>query len=87
MLLDSSLPSKRMIVHHLVAPSYELTNLLSKREIECVNYLIRGMTAKQIGTIMDLSHRTVEFYLKRIKNKLTCRTKSELIAKVLNHYS
>lgn len=57
---------------------------LSSREKECLYYLIRGMTARQIGSQLKLSNRTVEFYLERIKVKLRCASKSELIAKVLD---
>ncbi len=56
----------------------------AKREKECVHYLVRGMTAKQIARKLDLSPRTVEFYLERCKAKLGCQNRSELISKVIN---
>ncbi len=55
---------------------------IAKREAECVYYLIRGMTAKQIGKTIGISYRTAEFYLDNAKTKLHCSTKSELIAKI-----
>lgn len=55
---------------------------LSKRESECIYYLIRGMTAKQIGKTMGLSNRTVEFYLDNAKSKLNCTNKFELISTI-----
>ncbi len=55
---------------------------LSKRESECAYYLTRGMTMKLIAKTMDLSPRTVEFYIENIKDKLSCNSRSELIAKM-----
>ena len=56
---------------------------LAPREVECIIYILRGKTSKQIARLLELSHRTVEFYVGRLKSKLYCHTKSELIEKVL----
>lgn len=58
--------------------SYKLT----KRESECLFYLTKGFTIKEIAKKISLSHRTVEHYLARVKEKLCCHTRSQLIAKV-----
>lgn len=55
-------------------------NKLSIRQSECLYYLVRGMSAKQIAKILNLSHRTVEDYIESLKNKLNCDAKSELIS-------
>ena len=52
---------------------------LSQREAECIFFLLRGLTIKKVGGILDLSPRTVEFYLKNIKAKLACKKKSEVL--------
>lgn len=57
---------------------------LAKRESECIFYMIRGLTAKQIGKNIGISYRTVQFYLDTAKSKLKCNTKSELIAKIFD---
>ncbi|MCK4608141.1 MAG: helix-turn-helix transcriptional regulator [Gammaproteobacteria bacterium] len=57
---------------------------LTKRELDCLYHLLRGQTAKGIGNALNLSRRTVEYYLDNIKGKLYCRTKSELIEKILS---
>jgi len=54
---------------------------LSQRQIECLYYLFRGLTNKQIAKTLNLSPRTIETYVEQLKNKLACNTKSELIAK------
>jgi DNA-binding CsgD family transcriptional regulator len=56
---------------------------LTPREEECLYYLIRGLSAKEIGRKLDLSNRTVEFYIAAIKDKLNCRKTSALIAKAI----
>lgn len=62
----------------------EALSMLSKREKECIKWLLRGRSASQIGKIIHLSPRTVEFYLVNIKNKLFCDTKQELFDCLLN---
>lgn len=52
---------------------------ISLRESECLFHLIRGKSARETGYALNLSQRTVEFYLNSLKDKLNCRKKSELI--------
>ena len=56
---------------------------LSKRENECLSHLIMGLTCKQIGKELNLSHRTIEFYIARMKTRFSCKTKIELILTLL----
>lgn len=53
---------------------------LSKREKECLNLYLSGFTAKEIGEELQISYRTVEFYMGNIRNKLSCHKKSDLFA-------
>jgi DNA-binding CsgD family transcriptional regulator len=55
----------------------------TKREAECMMMLIKGKTINKAAIALRLSPRTVEFYLKNMKAKVRCRTKHELIEKVL----
>lgn len=52
---------------------------LSEREMDCVFYLLRGNTAKQIAQQLQNSPRTIESLIENIKLKLNCTTKSEII--------
>jgi DNA-binding CsgD family transcriptional regulator len=52
---------------------------LSKREQECLYYVIRGLSASQISSRLIISKRTVEDYIDRVKNKLGCTTRLELL--------
>lgn len=56
---------------------------LSEKQSECLFFLLRGKTAKEIAVILQLSSRTVEDHLGEIKSKLKCRTKSEVIEKAI----
>lgn len=54
---------------------------LAPREEECLYYLLRGMSSKEIGKMLNLSYRTIEFYLEKLKTKFSCRKTSQLIIK------
>lgn len=51
---------------------------LTKREAECVAYMVDGVTAKQTAKILGISFRTVESHFRQAKEKLQCSTKKEL---------
>lgn len=55
------------------------TAYFTKREAECMVWLLKGKTINKVAKKLNLSPRTVEFYLKNMKIKLGCRTKFELI--------
>lgn len=55
--------------------------LLTNRERECLNLLLAGKSAKDTALFLNLSPRTVEFYFENIKNKLSCWSKQEVLAK------
>ena len=56
---------------------------LTKREAECMFWLIQDCTIAQTASHMGLSARTVEFYMKNLKTKLSCHTKKDLVEKIL----
>lgn len=49
------------------------------REAECLYYLLCGLTIVSTAEQLNLSPRTVEFYVKNMKEKMCVRTKSELM--------
>ncbi|EKE01973.1 MAG: LuxR family transcriptional regulator [uncultured bacterium] len=74
--------NKRNRTRHLAA--YGLgeqygTIYFTKREAECMVLLLKGKTINGVATILKLSPRTVEYYIKNMKTKVGCRTKFELI--------
>lgn len=52
--------------------------LLSKRERECLDLLLKGKTAKETAMLLRLSSRTIETYLDNLKRKLKCSNKGQL---------
>lgn len=52
---------------------------LTERELDCVFYLMRGNTRKQIAQLLNISHRTVESHLEQIRIKLKCSYRSGII--------
>lgn len=54
---------------------------LTMRQAECLHYLVRGKSAKEIAVILGLSIRTVEHYIEHLKLKFSCSKKSELVDK------
>ena len=53
------------------------------RERDCLVHLLDQKTIRETAAQVGLSNRTVEFYLNNMKNKMTVRTKKELIQKIL----
>ena len=61
---------------------------LSSRELACASLLTQGKSARLIAETLFLSPRTIETHLNRLKEKLHCRSKAELINQIneLNLY-
>lgn len=47
---------------------------LTRKQAECVAYLVEGATAKQCAKALGISYRTVESYFNDIKNKISLVT-------------
>jgi DNA-binding CsgD family transcriptional regulator len=56
---------------------------LSTRELECLFFLLRGKTSKEVSSILKISHRTIEIYTEQLKLKFNVKSKSELIEKAM----
>jgi DNA-binding CsgD family transcriptional regulator len=56
---------------------------LTKRELECIQLIMRGRTAKEMADVLGLSPRTVEFYINNIKSKIGCSKKSKIVDYIL----
>jgi DNA-binding CsgD family transcriptional regulator len=55
---------------------------LSQREIECIHHLSKGLTAKEIAREINISPRTVEEYMSRIKDKTHSKNLLEMLGKI-----
>jgi DNA-binding CsgD family transcriptional regulator len=53
---------------------------LSPRELECLQWVSRGKSSGDIGSILGLSPRTIDSYLEKACSKLRVRTRIEAVA-------
>ena len=56
---------------------------LTGREREVAAFLMDGMTSKEIGKVLGISHRTVEIYRARLMRKYRAHTTAELVQKIM----
>ena len=56
---------------------------ITERQAECLFFLLRGKTAKEIAKFLNISPRTVEDYIEMLKLKFSCQTKNELVTAAL----
>jgi len=52
---------------------------LSPRELECLTWVSLGKSSTDIGSILDISSRTVDAYLEKACSKLNVRTRIEAV--------
>ncbi|RZL66075.1 MAG: PAS domain S-box protein [Variovorax sp.] len=60
-----------------------VTAELTPREREVAAHVMQGLTSKQIGRALDISHRTVELHRARLMRKYTASTTAELVQKMM----
>jgi len=56
---------------------------LTAREREVAAHVMAGLTAKEIGKVLAISHRTVEIYRARLMRKYKASTAADLVHKLL----
>ena len=56
---------------------------LTAREREVAAHLMQGLTSKQIGKALSISHRTVEIYRARLMRKYKASTAADLVHKLM----
>ena len=71
---QASPSKKRITCDHILPGSY-----LTQQEYRCLSHLIEGLTVKKTADQLDLSPRTVEFYLANIKTRFNVKKKRNLI--------
>lgn len=60
---------------------------LTKRERQCLELMLQDSKARCIAEKLNLSVRTTEDYLERIKSKLSCSSKQELVIRLTEYVS
>jgi len=54
---------------------------LNERELECLTWSARGKTSPEIGKIVNISKRTVNFHIENACRKLNVATRTEAVVK------
>lgn len=65
------------------ADIFDLGVHLTHREKSTANLLLKGFSCKEIASFFDISPRTVEKFIAALKRKLNCRTRAQLLCKLL----
>lgn len=73
---------------HLVRRTYPLGEEfkglhLTQREMQSILGMLHGETAKETAIRLEISRRTVEYYLKNVREKLGCHCREQVMAKIL----
>jgi DNA-binding CsgD family transcriptional regulator len=58
---------------------------LTEREKEVLALLVQGNTMKEVGAILKITQRTVQFHKYRIMEKLEISSNAELIRYAIKH--
>ena len=59
---------------------------LSRREEQCAYYMVQGYTAKEIADILNISSRTVEVHLDRLKEYFCVKNRVQLAVSLTQHF-
>jgi DNA-binding CsgD family transcriptional regulator len=79
--LNNTLCKKKLVTDHVLITNKKtgLPICLTPQRGKCLLYLTQGKSSKEIARLMDLSRRTVEHYLAKLRYELGCKTSKELI--------
>jgi DNA-binding NarL/FixJ family response regulator len=70
---------KAFAASNIPSPDYDLTG----REREILLHMINGLTKKEIGVKLSLSHHTIDTHVRKIYEKLHVNKRSSAVAKAL----
>jgi DNA-binding CsgD family transcriptional regulator len=61
--------------------SHQYLTLLTPREVQCLNLIAEGLSAKEVAEKLFLSNETVNTHAKSIRQKMECKNIAEAVAK------
>jgi DNA-binding CsgD family transcriptional regulator len=70
-------------LEQMLLPQQQAPHHLSTQELACIQGLAKGQTYKEIAKSLNISHRTVETYLNRVRQRFNLHHKKDLIALLL----
>jgi len=74
-VVPSQMPQQLSFTEHTDSHLLTIENgktFLTKKEIECICWLIKGKSADETSKMLNVSRRTVETHLNNVKRKLNC---------------
>jgi DNA-binding CsgD family transcriptional regulator len=82
-------PAVQQFLNSTKTKRYRISNsdqeeYLTNKEYECLNWAAMGKSAEEIGLILEISKRTVEDHLEKIKSKMQCHKLTKLIYDAMN---
>lgn len=87
-LLELLMPYLHMALHRMLAnessertPAVSVEPLLSKREIQVLQWVKNGKTNQEIGQILDISPLTVKNHVQKILRKLNVSNRAQAVGK------
>lgn len=60
--------------------------VFSAIEVDCLRYLLKGFSVKEIAVLRNVSKRTIETHFEHVKDKLHCATRYVLLKKLLDQH-
>jgi DNA-binding NarL/FixJ family response regulator len=63
----------------------KLFKKISPRQLEILQLLAEGKTAKEIASVLDISTKTVEFHKYKLMDQLKIKTSAELVRYAIKH--
>ncbi|MDB5540742.1 MAG: transcriptional regulator [Devosia sp.] len=85
-LPEAFIPSIHMIalygfasMHRLLAPTAPKSVKLTERECEILRWVAAGKSAKEIGRLLNRSHRTIEWHLQAVVAKLGAANRAQAV--------
>ncbi len=78
---------KGQFINAIKIKNFNLSNdlegeVLKKAQLNCLVGITQGKTAKEIAQCFNLSYRTVEGHINKLKERFNCNSKSELLEKL-----
>lgn len=64
--------------------TFQGRELLTKRELQVLEQITKGLSNREVGNILEISSRTVEVHRARIMDKLNTRNAADLVRTVLS---
>jgi DNA-binding CsgD family transcriptional regulator len=65
------------------APATSSPSPLSSRELECLRWVLKGKSDREIGTLLAISPTTAHFHVERVKKKLGVRTRTQAAGRLV----